>query len=94
MKISSLSSQINIQTIKAEAILSPVPGLFKTVIERFVSIEKAVNSAIPKMPVELKSLVELQRSCSALQLQVECASRVADSATSTIKKIHQLGGQG
>ena len=94
MKVASHLSEVNIRANKAESISSPIPKLFKSVLEQFVANETKVNSAIPKLPGEFKGLVELQRSSSALQLQVECISRVADSFTSTIKKVQQLGGQG
>lgn len=94
MKITSQLSNISVNTIKPE----PTSGLrhnwFKSALENFVSNERAVNLAIPKLPTEFKGLMELQRSCSALQLQVECASRLADSVSSGIKKIQQMGGQG
>ena len=91
VKISSHLTQTNITT---KVRTGPTPGLFKSLLEQFVTNEKALSTAIPKLPGEFKSIIELQRSCSALQLQVECASRVADSFTGSIKKIQQLGGQG
>ncbi len=94
MKITSNLLQHNANTIRPESISGPLPSLFKNTLEKFVSNERAVTTAIPKLPSEFKGLMELQRSCSALQLQVECASRIADSVSSSIKKIQQLGGQG
>lgn len=94
MKITSNLLQNNSNTIRPKSVSGSVPGLFKNTIEKFISNERAVTTAIPKFPAEFKGLMELQRSCSALQLQVECASRIADSVSSSIKKIQQLGGQG
>jgi hypothetical protein len=94
VKIAPNLADIKITDFKAEPISGPAPTLFKEVLENFISSQKVISAAIPKLPSQFKGLVELQRSCSALQLQVECVSRVAESITSSIKKVQQLGGQG
>ena len=94
MKILSNPAQINTTPSLIQSPVGKTRGVFKSFLDGFVANEKAISKALPKVPGEFKDLFDLQRSCSALQLQVECASRLADSLTGSIKKIQQLGGQG
>lgn len=55
--------------------------------------DSAMQAKINKLPSEVKGLFELQRTCANIQLQVECVTKVADSAATTVKKVQQLGGQ-
>ncbi len=95
MKLNSHSiapiKQLLVTTAPTEG--TPLLG-FKKVISQILASEKAVQKGTPAVPKELSGILQLQRTCSNLQLQVECVSRVADSVSASVKKIQQLGGQG
>lgn len=73
------------------------PGVsFSATLEKVRSLWGVTESGAVKnlqaLPLEIRKLFELQRSTGALQLQVECVSRVADSIGQTLRRVHQLGG--
>jgi hypothetical protein len=67
-------------------------GVLEKVRSLWVATESSSIKNLPGLPPELRKLFELQRSTGALQLQVECISRVADSVGQTVRRVHQLGG--
>lgn len=67
--------------------------IFEPIIQGWAKTENATNHQISRLSPELRKLFELQRSISSLHLQTECITHLADAVGSTMKRVHQLGGQ-
>ena len=92
MRISEISGQALVPASPKAVPSLSFSGALEKVRSLWVATESGSVKNLQSLPPELRKLFELQRSTGALQLQVECVSRVADSIGQTVRRVHQMGG--
>jgi hypothetical protein len=83
------------RTVKATPADNIPGGVLTKKIEGFVSdwdkAQRAVQKQIQALPADSRALVETQQLIHRLHLESELITRAADAASSTVRRLQQIG---